>query len=135
MPNTPPQWMMTGPQADFWPYLPIFSGQLYSENTPLGIIAWRGQVVDSVRGRPPRLVAVIGNRAELGNAVKVNDWNQYEIIARGAVTLHMINGRLMAVAIDDDPTSSSNAAGLIGVEIELVPCRVSVRNVWLRQLR
>jgi hypothetical protein len=38
-----PNWMMTGPQADFWPSQ-IYSGQFYSENTPMRIIAWRGQI-------------------------------------------------------------------------------------------
>ena len=38
-------WMMTGPQADFWPSR-IFTGQFYSENTPMRILAWRGQVVE-----------------------------------------------------------------------------------------
>src|ERR1700733_8554992 len=44
-------WMMTGPQADFWfpvsPENAEWTGQFYSENTPLGIVAWRGQVVES----------------------------------------------------------------------------------------
>ena len=38
-------WMLTGPQADFWPSQ-IYSGQFYSENTPMGIEAYRGQVVE-----------------------------------------------------------------------------------------
>jgi hypothetical protein len=42
-------WMMTGPQADFWfpvsPHQAQWTGQFYSENTPLGILAWRGEVV------------------------------------------------------------------------------------------
>jgi hypothetical protein len=41
-----PRWSMIGPQADFW--FPVneqakdYSGQLYSQNTGLGTIAWRG---------------------------------------------------------------------------------------------
>ena len=38
-------WMMTGPQADFWPSR-VYTGQFYSENTPMRILAWRGQVVE-----------------------------------------------------------------------------------------
>jgi hypothetical protein len=33
-------WMMTGPQADFWPSR-VYTGQFYSENTPMRIPAWR----------------------------------------------------------------------------------------------
>jgi len=134
---TPPnlQWMMTGPQADFWPAKPYYSGQFYSENTPLGIVAWRGEVVLSVPGHRPRLVGRIGNRTELGTYVRNNDWNQYEVIARGGTLLHIINGQLMAVEIDDDPASSNNASGLIGIEIESFPGVVSARNIWLRKLQ
>src|SRR5207237_2174049 len=38
-------WMMTGPQADFWPSR-VYTGQFYSESTPMGILAWRGLLAD-----------------------------------------------------------------------------------------
>jgi hypothetical protein len=131
-------WMMTGPQADFWypvgPRQFVYTGQFYSENTAAGIIAWRGQVVNSVAGRAPRLIGNIADRSALGGYVRINDWNEYEIIARGGTFIHVINGQLMAVLVDDDPASSNNKAGLIGIEIEGAPCKVSVRNVWLKKL-
>jgi hypothetical protein len=131
-------WMMTGPQADFWfPVAPRnaeWSGQFYSENTPLGIIAWRGQVVESETGKDPRLVGNIADRTPLGGYVRVNDWNEYHIIARGGTFIHILNGQLMAVLVDDDPKSSNNQSGMIGVELEGTPCKVSVRNVWLKKL-
>ncbi len=40
------RWMLTGPQADFWPSSKDWTGQFYSENTPMRIEAWRGQVVE-----------------------------------------------------------------------------------------
>ena len=43
-------WMMTGPQADFWPSR-VYTGQFYSENTPMRILAWRGQVVEGFGAR------------------------------------------------------------------------------------
>jgi hypothetical protein len=39
----------------------------------------------------------------------------------------------MAVLVDDDPNSSNNQSGLIGIEIEALT-KVSVRNVWLKKL-
>lgn len=132
-------WMMTGPQADFWyPVNPrsfAYTGQFYSENTDLGILAWRGQVTESEPGKPQRLVANIASRDALGGYVKINDWNQYEIIARGGTFIHIINGQLMAVYIDDDPASSNNKSGLIGFELEGTPSKVSVRDIWLRKLK
>ncbi len=131
-------WMMTGPQADFWfpvnPRNASYSGQFYSENTNLGILAWRGEIVESTAGTGPRLIGSIGNRDELGGYVKVNDWNQYEIIARGGTMIHILNGHVMAILIDDDPASSNNKPGKIGIELEGTPAKVSVRNIWLKKL-
>jgi hypothetical protein len=126
-------WMMTGPQADFWPASPVYTGQFYSENTPMRILAWRGQVVEGFGGSRKRLIGTIGDRHALGEVVRPNDWNRYTVVARGGMFLHIVNGQLMAVMIDDDPASSNNAAGQIGIEIEAVT-RVSVRNIWLKKL-
>ncbi len=138
-PLPPLKWMMMGPQADFWfpvnPPHAAYTGQFYSENTTLGILAWRGQVTESEPGKPQRLLGNIGSREALGGYVKVNDWNQYEIIARGGTFIHILNGQVMAVYIDDDPASSNNVSGLIGFEVEGNPCKVSVRNIWLRKLK
>ncbi len=137
-PPLDPRWVLIGPQADFW--FPVgerqkqYSGQLYSQNTSRGIIAWRGQVVESLAGKPPQLHGTIGDRSALGVFVKDREWNQYEIIARGGVILHILNGQLMAVLIDDDPASSNNVSGLIGLQIEGLPCKVSFRNLWLKKL-
>jgi hypothetical protein len=130
------KFMMTGPQADFWfPVRAItaeFTGQWYSENTMQGILAWRGQVTQALPGQPNRLVARIGDIQALGGYVKTNEWNDYEIIARGGVMMHIMNGQLMAVFIDDNKDSVNNQPGLIGFEIESEPCKISVRDIWLR---
>lgn len=140
-PNNPtpsnPNWLMTGPQADFWfpvrPQAEQFTGQFYTENNPLGIIAWRGEVVEMGPGEPPQLLGNIQDRRALGGYVKTNDWNQYEVIARGGTFIHLINGQLMAVLVDDDASDVNNQPGLIGIEIESAPCKVSVRNLWVKK--
>jgi hypothetical protein len=126
-------WMMTGPQADFWPSR-VYTGQFYSENTPMRILAWRGQVVEGFGSTSKRLMGTIGDRQALGEIVKAEDWNQYTVIARGGTFLHILNGQLMAVMIDDDPASSNNWSGQFGIEIEATT-RVSVRNIWVKKLR
>jgi Domain of Unknown Function (DUF1080) len=137
-PSLDSRWVMIGPQADFWLATNAtnkqYSGQLYSQNTHRGIIVWRGQVVQTLPGQPPQLVGTIGDRSALGAFVHEGDWNQYEIIARGGVILHILNGQLMAVLVDDDPKSSNNVSGLFGLQIEGTPCKVSFRNLWLKKL-
>jgi hypothetical protein len=125
-------WMMTGPQADFWPSR-VYTGQFYSENTPMRILAWRGEVVEGYGAARKRLMGTIGDRQALGQLVHVNDWNEYTVIARGGSFLHIVNGQLMAVMIDDDPASSNNQPGLFGIEIEATT-KVSVRNMWVKKL-
>ncbi len=128
--------MMTGPQADFWfpvhPSTARFSGQFYTENSPLGILAWRGQVTESEPGAFKRMVGTFSDLEALGGYVKTNDWNQYEVIARGGVFIHLINGHLMAVLVDDDPKSINNMAGKFGIELEGFPSKVSVRSIRVK---
>src|SRR4051794_25805623 len=125
-------WMMTGPQADFWPSR-VYTGQFYSENTPMRILAWRGQVVEGFGSRSKTLAGTIGDRTALGSVVKMNDWNQYVVIARGGTFLHIVNGQLLSVMVDDDPQSSNNQAGMFGIEIEATT-KVSVRNMWVKKI-
>ncbi|HTZ74653.1 MAG TPA: DUF1080 domain-containing protein [Candidatus Aquilonibacter sp.] len=135
--STNPDWLMTGPQADFWfpvrPQAEQYTGQFYTENSPLGIIAWRGEVVEMGPGEPPQLLGNIQDRRALGGYVKTNDWNQYEIVARGGMFVHILNGQLMAVLVDDNADDVNNQAGIIGIEIESAPCKVSVRNIWVKK--
>ena len=133
--NTGPvnlSWMMTGPQADFWP-VKIYTGQFYSENTPMRIIAWRGEVVQSYGEQSKELMGTIGDRQALGDLVHSNDWNQYTVIARGGTFIHIVNGQLMAVLVDDDPNSSNNQPGLFGIELESIT-QLYVRNIWVKKL-
>ena len=140
-PNNPTpangDWLMTGPQADFWfpvrPQSEQYTGQFYTEDSPLGIIAWRGETVEMGPNEPPTLVGTIQDRRALGGYVRTNDWNQYMVIARGGTFVHIINGQVMAVLVDDDASDVNNKPGLIGIEIEAAPCKVSVRNIWVKK--
>ena len=131
------KYMMTGPQADFWypvnSHAASYSGQWYSENTMHGILAYRGQVTEALPGETNRLVGNIGDIKALGGYVNTGEWNDYEVIARGGVMMHIMNGQLMAIFIDDNKDSVNNQPGFIGFEIESEPCKISVRDIWLRR--
>ena len=133
------RWMMTGPQADFWPAKTfgrdLFSGQVYMENEPERVVSWRGQVTRRSPGAKAELIGAIGDGRTLAGAIRPDDWNEYEIVARGPVVLHFINGQLMAANVFDGTAAPDNRAGLIGIEAELNPARVEVRNIWLRIVR
>src|SRR5688572_4964344 len=122
---------LKGYQADF-DFAGRYTGQLYEQGSPRGIIAWRGQVVRAEQGKRPRLLSTLGDPDELKNLIKTGDWNQLHIIARGNTLTHIINGRTMSIFIDDDPTMAA-AKGLIALQIENNG-KVSFRNLWLKNL-
>jgi hypothetical protein len=125
------KWDMSGAQFDF-DGRNAYSGQYYEQATGRGIIAWRGQAVRTQQGKKPQLLATLGDRDELGGYVKIENWNQLHIIARGNTMTHIINGHVMSILIDDDP-SMFKKSGLIGVEIEGTG-KIGIRNIWLKKL-
>ena len=135
--GTPPsresqaKWDMLGAQFDF-DGTNRYTGQFYEQATGRGIIAWRGQVVHTEEGKSPRLIATLGDKDELGGYVKIEDWNQLHIIARGNTMTHIVNGHVMSVLIDDDATKFRKD-GLIGFEIEGFG-KINIRNIWLKKL-
>jgi hypothetical protein len=130
-PATQAKWDMLGPQFDF-DGRNRFTGQFYEQATGRGIIAWRGQVVRTEPGKRPRLISTLGDRSELAGYVHIDDWNQLHLIARGNVMTHIVNGHVMSILIDDDP-SMFRKSGLIGFEIEGTG-KISIRNIWLKRL-
>lgn len=67
--------------------------------------------------------------------IKVNDWNQFQVIARGNTLIHILNGHTTAIFIDDDQTNRA-MKGLIGLQIHVgPPMKIEFRNVYLKNLR
>ena len=87
---------------------------------------------------PPPLRGQIG-QVEDGEAlrgiIKVNDWNQFHIIARGNTLIHLLNGHVTAVFVDDDQANRS-MKGLLGVQIHTgPPMKIEFRNIYLKNLK
>jgi hypothetical protein len=125
------KWVLKGYQADI-DFQNTFTGQLYEERGR-GFLAMRGQVTHLQPGKK-RIVANLRSADELKSLIKVNDWNQLHIIARGNVLTHIVNGHLMAEAIDDD-ASARAMSGLIGFQMHVgPPMKVEYRKIWLKNL-
>jgi hypothetical protein len=123
------KWVLKGYQADI-DFQNMFTGQLYEERGR-GFLAMRGQVTHLQPGKK-RIIANLRSGDELKSLIKVNDWNQMHIIARGNVLTHIVNGHLMAEAIDDDATTRA-MGGLIGFQMHVgPPMKVEYRNIWLK---
>ena len=81
-----------------------------------------------------KTLANLGNPLELAGYVNINDWNQYEVIAKGNMLTHIINGHVMSITIDND-TKLRALKGLLALQIEgNGGVTISFRNLWLKTL-
>ena len=126
------KWVLKGYQADI-DFQNQFTGQLYEERGR-GFLAMRGQVSHLQQGEKPKVIASLQTADELKGIIKVNDWNQFHIIARGNLLVHILNGRLISEAIDDDVQNRA-MGGLLGFQMHVgAPMKVEFRNIWLKNL-
>lgn len=126
-------WVLKGYQADM-DGKNAFTGMLYEERGR-GFVAPRGMVSRMPEAGPPaKVIGSPGTADELKAVIKAGDWNQIHIIARGTVMLHVINGRLMSLCVDDDPKGRASE-GLLGLQLHVgQPMKVEFRNVLLKKL-
>ncbi|MDQ6707666.1 MAG: DUF1080 domain-containing protein, partial [Acidobacteriota bacterium] len=109
----------------------IYTGQNYEEKGRL-FLALRGQITHVLGGRKPTIFSSVGSSEDLASFI-TNDWNSYHLIIRGNTLMHILNGRLMSVVIDDDE-ANRKFEGLIGVQVHVGgPMKVEYRNFRLKQ--
>jgi len=145
------KWVLKGYQADI-DFANQYSGMLYEERgrmflAPRGQFNYMGanQPPATARGAAPPTPApgtTFGVRGQVGalNAsdalqaqIKQNDWNQFQVIARGNVLIHVLNGHVTALFVDDDVEGRA-LDGLLGLQIHTgPPMKVEFRNIWIRQ--
>ena len=107
-----------------------YTGQNYEEKGRL-FLAVRGQMTHVVGGRKPIVLSSLGEAQDLA-AFITSDWNSYHLIARGNVLVHILNGHMMSVVIDDDAPNRT-FEGLIGVQVHVgPPMKVEYRNLRLK---
>ncbi len=133
------KWVLKGYQADI-DFTQGYVGNVHDERgrAPTGqghvVLSRRGEVTRVVEGPKYKVVGTIGDSTLLRGVMNVNGWNQYHIIARGPVLMQLINGQLMAVALDED-AKHFTAEGLLGFQMHVgPPFKIQYRNVLLRKL-
>jgi hypothetical protein len=129
-----PRWNARGYGID-WDWDPGNNGNVQDVGTGRAEsqIAWRGHIVRTASGERPRSIGSLGDRDELMQLVRLGEWNQLHIIAQGRQLTHIVNGRVMAVLIDDDP-AGLKTKGVIALQIEQFgQGSISFRNIWLKE--
>ncbi len=132
--ETPEKWRMGGYQGDFDGQA-TYSGIMYGEALR-GILANLGTVS---RVSPDGKIEEIQRFAtpeEIRENVKIEDWNHYEIVAKGFVFVHKINGKVTSVFVDEDSDDVRRKSGVLGWQLHVIPggMRVEIKNVYLKKL-
>ncbi len=110
-----------------------YTGQNYEEKGRT-FLALRGDVGRVDADGVSRIIGSVGNIDELATHVKANEFNALHLIVRGNVMIHLVNGHVMSVVVDDDPAHRA-FAGLLGVQVHTgPPMKVEFRNLRLKQL-
>jgi hypothetical protein len=110
-----------------------YTGNNYEERGRT-FMAVRGQIVRAVEGGQRHVIGSVGEYKELARTIREDDWNDVHIIARGNTVVHMLNGRVMSVLIDDDPAHRA-AEGKLGVQVHVgPPMKVEYRDIRLKRL-
>ena len=111
-----------------------YTGQLY-EGQGRGIVNPPGGLVQLTAGVQSRIGVV---SADPRGAVKphnglLGEWQQAQIIARGNTLVHVLNGQVLTVTIDDDGASRA-PQGILSLQLE-GSGQIWYRNVYVKQLQ
>ncbi len=131
--RTPNPWQVSGYQCDLNSGN-NYTGQLY-EGQGRGIVNMPGGIVQLLPGRQNiRIGTVVENPAQAVKAHKgiEGEWNQIQIVARGNTLVHIINGQVITISIDDSPADRA-PQGILSLQLE-GSGQIWYRNVYVKRL-
>ncbi len=128
-------WVVGGYQGDFESGT-TYSGILYEEKGR-GILAQRGQKTEVVTNGDKHKVHVVGSlgdTADIQKVIKMEQWNDYKIIARGYEFTHVINGRVTAQVTDLDKKKRTES-GILALQLHAgPPMNVQFKDIRIKPL-
>jgi len=127
-------WVVGGYQADM-DYANNYPGQLGEERGRRNIMVTRGEMVRIDENGLFKLVGTIGTPAEVGDSFVPNGWNTYHIIAKGNLLIHILNGRVSMLLMDEEDKIRARE-GIIALQMHVgQPFKVEYRNIRLKTLQ
>jgi hypothetical protein len=138
------KWVVKGLQADFEDQMhegkDQFSGMFFEENGRM-FMGQRGDVVivrtNDENPKQPLLerIASVGDPVELEKVIKRDDWNDYTVVAKGNVFVHIINGRVMSIGIDEDSVNFRKS-GILAWQLHAgPPLKIEMKNIRIRNIK
>jgi hypothetical protein len=126
-------WVVGGYQADV-DSSDTFSGILYDERGR-GILAKRGEMTEVVSKdgkHQVNVIASLGDSREINSVIKKEDWNDYQIFARGNWMMHVINGRVTA-QIKDSDKANADSTGILALQLHAgPPMKVQYKEIRIK---
>ncbi len=115
-----------------------FSGMFFDEKGRM-FMGQRGEAV-IVRHNPKNVrkpliekIGSVGDAAELESHIRRDGWNELTVIAKGNQFIHIINGHVMAIGIDEDKLGRSS--GLFAFQLHKgQPMKIQLKDIRVRPL-
>lgn len=125
------QWQLGGYQADLVEDK-RFMGMAWGEQYKNMLSQTGDKSVVGKSADDHKIIANVGDLKKIHSAIKLNDWNEYHIIAHDNQCLQTINGVTTTEFSEND--TSRLRSGLIGLELNAGPAmKVSFRNIQLKK--
>lgn len=125
-------WRLGGYQMDL-DFNNQYPGQLYEE-AGRGFLAERGTITYISKDGTKGQIGSLESADVLKALFKPGEWNQFHLIARGNTLIHIVNGHVTAVCVDDDLKGRS-MSGLLGFQLHAgPPMKLEIRNVSIKLL-
>ncbi|MGH9160952.1 MAG: 3-keto-disaccharide hydrolase [Vicinamibacteraceae bacterium] len=125
-------WRLGGYQMDM-DFANNYPGGLYEE-AGRGFLAERGTVAYIAPDGTKGAIGQLRSLEELKASFKPGEWNQFHIIVRGNTLVHIVNGFVTAVCIDDDVKGRA-MGGLIGFQLHGGdPMKLELRNPVIKMM-
>ena len=103
-------------------------------------MAQRGQAVivrtNQAAPKKPKIEVIgsVGDAVDLEQSIHRDAWNEMRVIARGFAFTHLINGRVVSVAYDED-TANRKASGIIAFQLHSgPPMKIRIKDLKLLKL-
>lgn len=128
------KFVVSGYQADF-EVGAKYSGILYEEKAR-GILALRGQAVKITAGAAPNkpkieVTGEAGKSDEIQASIKLGEWNEYRIVAKGGHLQHFINGHKTVDVMDE--TAEGAKKGILALQLHAgPPMQVQFKDIVLK---
>jgi hypothetical protein len=140
--------VLKGYQVDF-EHQNRYTGMFFEENGRM-FLAYPGEYVtvkplgeltagEKAKKNPPRArldkVRFATAEETFSHVKDPTDWHSMTVIARGNTFVHILDGRVMSVGVDDD-AKNFRRSGLVGLQVHQgPPMTIDVKNIRIRELK